>query len=90
MLKGDSARAEKPGVEWRSRRFVLAVVALVALAASPVSAEEAFVPGQPFDPSQIVFPVVGGPTFFIDDFYQPRSGGRTHGATDIMTGGVKG
>lgn len=90
MLKGGSARAEKPGVEWRSRTFVVAVSALVALVASPVSAEEAFVPGQPFDPSQIVFPVVGGPTFFIDDFYQPRSGGRTHGATDIMTGGVKG
>ena len=90
MLKGGSAHAEKPEMEWRSRRLVLAVVALVALASSPVSAEEAFVPSQPFDPSQIVFPVIGGPTYFIDDFYQPRSGGRTHGATDIMTGGVKG
>ena len=27
---------------------------------------------------------------FIDDFYQTRSGGRIHSATDIMTNGVKG
>ena len=33
---------------------------------------------------------MGGPVSFIDDFAQPRSGGRTHGATDIMTNGVKG
>jgi hypothetical protein len=44
----------------------------------------------PFDPNQIVFPVVGGDVSFIDDFDQPRSGGRTHGATDIMVNGVKG
>lgn len=44
----------------------------------------------PFDPNQIVFPVVGGEVSFIDDFYQVRSGGRIHSATDIMTNGVKG
>ncbi len=37
-----------------------------------------------------MFPVVGGQVSFIDDFYQTRSGGRMHGATDIMTNGVKG
>ena len=44
----------------------------------------------PFDPNQIVFPVVGGEISFIDDFYQTRGGGRIHSATDIMTNGVKG
>jgi hypothetical protein len=90
MLKDGLAIAEKTRMEWRSRRLVLAVAALAVLAGKPLAAQEAFVPAQPFDPAQIVFPVVGGPTYFIDDFYQPRSGGRTHSATDIMTGGVKG
>jgi hypothetical protein len=89
-LKLSSALAEKPQMEWWSRRLALAGVVLLVLTATPVAAQEAFVPAQPFDPSQIVFPIVGGPTYFIDDFYQPRSGGRTHGATDIMTGGIKG
>jgi hypothetical protein len=90
MLKDGLAIAEKTRMEWRSRRLVLAVAALAVLAGKPLAAQEAFVPAQPFDPAQIVFPVVGGPTYFIDDFYQPRSGGRIHSATDIMTGGVKG
>ena len=67
----------------------LAILAAVLLAAlvplGPAQAQTA-----PFDPNQIVFPVVGGTVSFIDDFYQPRSAGRTHGATDIMTNGVKG
>jgi hypothetical protein len=90
MLKDGLAIAEKTGMEWRSPRLVFAVAALAILTVKPLAAQEAFVPAQPFDPAQIVFPVVGGPTYFIDDFYQPRSGGRIHSATDIMTGGVKG
>jgi len=42
-----------------------------------------------FDPAGIVFPAIGEFTF-IDDFNSLRSGGRIHGATDIMTGGVYG
>ena len=57
-----------------------ALVLLVSLIAQPVPAH-AQTDG--FDPSQIVFPVIGDVSF-IDDFHQPRSGGRTHEATDIM------
>jgi hypothetical protein len=92
MLKINRRFAELGFVEWkrtRTRVGVLLTLALVMLAAPIASAEE-FIPTQPFDPNRIVFPVVGGPVTFIDDFYQPRSGGRTHSATDIMTGGVKG
>jgi hypothetical protein len=51
---------------------------LVPLVTQPVPAA-----ADGFDPSQIVFPVIGEVTF-IDDFHQARSGGRTHEATDIM------
>jgi hypothetical protein len=57
-----------------------ALVLLVSFIAQPVPAS-AQTDG--FDPSQIVFPVIGNVTF-IDDFDQARSGGRTHEATDIM------
>lgn len=57
----------------RTATFLVAAVALLPLA-SPAAA---------FDPGAIVFPVVG-PTSFVDSFSAPRSGGRTHGATDIM------
>lgn len=36
-----------------------------------------------FDPSGIVFPVIGE-VHYTDTFYDARSGGRTHNATDIM------
>lgn len=36
-----------------------------------------------FDPAQIVFPVIGSVSY-TDTFDAPRSGGRTHNATDIM------
>jgi hypothetical protein len=64
----------------RSRVVVaswLALTVLVSLVAQPVSADDSF------DPSRIVFPVIGEVTF-IDDFHHARSGGRTHDATDIM------
>ncbi|MEX2424856.1 MAG: M23 family metallopeptidase [Acidimicrobiia bacterium] len=57
-----------------------ALVLLVSLIAQPVPAH-AQTDG--FDPSGIVFPVIGDVTF-IDDFHQTRSGGRTHEATDVM------
>jgi len=65
--------------------LVLAVLVGAVVPLSPVAAQTA-----PFDPNQIVFPVVGGQVSFIDDFYQTRSGGRLHSATDIMVNGVKG
>ena len=61
---------------------LLAMVLLGSLIAQPAVAR-----AQGFDPSQIVFPVIGDVTF-IDDFDQARSGGRTHEATDLM--GAKG
>jgi hypothetical protein len=71
----------------RARRLVFLIAALTAamVPIGPAGAQTA-----PFDPNQIVFPIVGGQISFIDDFYQPRSGGRTHDATDIMVNGVKG
>ena len=57
-----------------------AMVLLVSFIAPPVPATAQTVG---FDPSLIVFPVIGE-VAFIDDFDQPRSGGRTHEATDIM------
>ncbi|MGI8518110.1 MAG: M23 family metallopeptidase, partial [Acidimicrobiia bacterium] len=92
MLKKFRPFAELSLVEWKRTRpgvgLVLAVAILLLIA--PGATADEFVPGQPFDPNQIVFPVVGSPVTFIDDFYQLRSGGRTHGATDIMTNGIKG
>ena len=63
---------------------------ITCLTAMVVPALAAGAQTAPFDPNQIVFPVVGGDVSFVDDFDQPRSGGRTHGATDIMVDGVKG
>jgi hypothetical protein len=76
------------GAKVRSIRLALYLGILVATTLMPLlpaSAQTA-----PFDPNQIVFPVVGGEVSFMDDFYQTRSGGRLHSATDIMTKGVKG
>lgn len=56
----------------------MALVLLVSFIAQPAEAQSAT-----FDPSGIVFPVIGDVTF-IDDFHQERSGGRLHEATDIM------
>jgi hypothetical protein len=53
--------------------FALIVTALV-LPTSPSSAAEIY---------PIIFPVLG-PNHFTDTFDAPRSGGRIHGATDIM------
>ncbi|MGQ0848422.1 MAG: peptidoglycan DD-metalloendopeptidase family protein [Actinomycetota bacterium] len=88
MLKTGVLSADTRGMESRggTRVFGLALTGAILLA----------LPGQavaqtaPFDPNQIVFPVVGEPVYYIDDFSQPRSGGRTHGAIDIMTNGIKG
>lgn len=65
--------------------FLVAVLLAMVVPLVPAAAQTA-----PFDPNQIVFPVVGGDISFIDDFYQIRSGGRIHSATDIMVNGVKG
>jgi murein DD-endopeptidase MepM/ murein hydrolase activator NlpD len=60
-----------------SKTRVLVALALVvsALAVPTASSAEEIYP--------IIFPVLG-PNHFTDTFDAPRSGGRTHGATDIM------
>jgi len=91
MLKKSRRHAELPLMEWKRTRSRVAMGLVTAvLLIAPVANADEFVPAQPFDPNAIVFPVVGEPVSFIDDFDQPRSGGRIHAATDIMTNGVKG
>lgn len=86
MLKNRPFAAEGREMEIRGKsRFTLLLVAIAALwPASAATADAA-----PFDPNQIVFPLVGGNVTFIDDFNQPRSG-HIHGATDLITNGEKG
>ena len=74
----------------RVRKLRPVVYLAILLAATLLPLAPALAQTAPFDPNQIVFPVVGGEVDFIDDFYQPRGGGRIHSATDIMTNGVKG
>ncbi len=64
-----------------SRMVVASLVALALFGSLTAIAQPAAADG--FDPSRIVFPVIGEVTF-VDDFHQSRSGGRTHDATDIM------
>ncbi|MGH8927187.1 MAG: peptidoglycan DD-metalloendopeptidase family protein [Acidimicrobiia bacterium] len=88
-IKSAVPRAEVGSMEfqgrWRLALLMSVLVTMVLAPMSPVAAQTA-----PFDPNQIVFPIVGGQITFIDDFNQPRSGGRTHGAIDLMASGVKG
>ncbi len=84
-IKNPAGCAE--GARVGRRPLVLLIAVLMAMIAplTPAAAQTV-----PFDPNQIVFPIVGGDISFIDDFYQPRGAGRLHSATDIMTNGVKG
>jgi murein DD-endopeptidase MepM/ murein hydrolase activator NlpD len=66
------------GIQRTATSLFTAFVLLLGLFGYPLPAQ-----ADGFDPSNIVFPVIGEVTF-IDDFDQPRSGGRTHDATDIM------
>lgn len=66
------------GIQRIATSIFTAFVLLVGVFAYPMPAQ-----ADGFDPSNIVFPVIGEVTF-IDDFHQTRSGGRTHDATDIM------
>ncbi|HVR31979.1 MAG TPA: M23 family metallopeptidase [Acidimicrobiia bacterium] len=66
-----------------SRVVTASLTALVLLASLIAQPAPATAQTDGFDPSRIVFPVIGNVTF-IDDFHQPRSGGRMHEATDIM------
>ncbi len=84
-IKNPAGCAEGARVGKNRLVLVSAVLMAIVMPLVPAMAQTA-----PFDPNQIVFPVVGGQISFIDDFYQTRSGGRTHSATDIMTAGVKG
>jgi murein DD-endopeptidase MepM/ murein hydrolase activator NlpD len=62
------------GVTSRARVLVALALVVSALAVPAASAEETY---------PIIFPVLG-PNHFTDTFDAPRSGGRIHGATDIM------
>ena len=84
-IKNPAGCAE--GASVGRQRLVLFIAILMAMIMPLVPAAAQSVP---FDPNQIVFPVVGGEINFIDDFYQLRGSGRIHSATDIMTKGVKG
>ena len=84
-IKNPAGSAEGARVGKNRFALVSAVFMAIVVPLMPALGQTA-----PFDPNQIVFPVVGGQISFIDDFYQTRSGGRTHSATDIMTAGVKG
>lgn len=54
------------------------LVSVLPLGASAAAAE--------FDPNDIVFPIVGeGVVYYSNTFGAPRSGGRTHEGTDIMS-----
>lgn len=88
MLKKRCLGAEGRPMDVRGKVGLSLLLGVLALGLWP--ALTALGDTVPFDPNQIVFPVVGGNVSFIDDFNQPRSGGRLHGATDIMTDGVKG
>ncbi len=63
-----------------SRGAAAALALLLALVSVPMGATAS---ASEFDPSGIVFPVIGE-VWFTDTFTAPRSGGRTHDATDIM------
>ena len=83
-IKNPAGNAEGARVGKKHFVVILAVLLATVVPLGPAGADTA-----PFDPNQIVFPVVG-PVSFIDDFYQTRGGGRLHSATDIMSNGVKG
>ena len=70
--------------------FVFLLLSLLA-AASVVGAAPAVADEEPLEQTapEIVFPIVGE-TEFVDSFGAPRSGGRSHEGSDIMTDGVKG
>jgi hypothetical protein len=84
-IKNPDVCAEGPRVGKQRLALLIAVLMAIVVPLLPAAAQTA-----PFDPNQIVFPIVGGEISFIDDFYQLRSGGRIHSATDIMTNGEKG
>jgi hypothetical protein len=71
----------------RPKRLTSLIALLTMLSSIVVGAAPARAAS--FDPAQIIFPVIGA-VQFTDSFGDPRSGGRTHEATDIMSNGVKG
>jgi hypothetical protein len=85
MLKDRFPFAEGGRVEIRGARWLTLLVALLAIWPAGLAMADS----APFDPNQIVFPVVGGNVTFIDDFNQWR-GDHLHGATDLMLNGQKG
>ncbi len=71
----------RTGFSWAF--VVVALLAATLVVPMPVAPAQA---SDGFTPENIVFPVAG-PATFVNDFGDPRSGGRTHAGIDLMTRG---